>query len=74
MGTREEDRAAPDRGRIDPLRLNELAQVCTEMLAEDWAIENFDKLLAQSADERHLFLFARAHKERPLLLPTVRFI
>jgi hypothetical protein len=46
-----------------PLRLNELAQVCSEMLAEDWARENFDKLLAQSADERHLFLFARGHKE-----------
>lgn len=46
-----------------PLRLNELAQVCTEMLAEDWASENFDKLLAQPADERHLFLFARGHKE-----------
>jgi hypothetical protein len=43
--------------------LNELAQVCTEILAEDWASENFDKLLAQPADERHLFLFARRHKE-----------
>jgi hypothetical protein len=46
-----------------PLRLNELAQVCTEMLAEDWANENLLKLLAQPADERHLFLFARGHKE-----------
>jgi hypothetical protein len=46
-----------------PLRLNELAQVCSAMLAEDWARENLDKLLAQSADERHLFLFARGHKE-----------
>ena len=46
-----------------PLRLNELAQVCTELLAEDWAGENVDKLLAQPADERHLFLFARGHKE-----------
>lgn len=43
--------------------LGKLAQVCTEMLAEGWAKENLDKLLAQSADERHLFLFARGHKE-----------
>ena len=46
-----------------PLRLNDLAQVCAEMFAEDWARENFDKLLAQPADERHLFLFARGHEE-----------
>ncbi|MFG3640786.1 hypothetical protein ACGF3C_11045 [Micromonospora sp. NPDC047762] len=46
-----------------PLRLNELAQVCSEMLAEEWACDNVDKLLAQSADERHLFLFARAYKD-----------
>jgi hypothetical protein len=46
-----------------PLRMNELAQVCTEMLAENWTNENFDKLLAQPADERHLFLFARGYKE-----------
>jgi hypothetical protein len=46
-----------------PLRLNELAQVCTEMLAEDWATENLDKLLAHPADERHLFLFARGHMD-----------
>src|SRR6476660_9237250 len=32
-----------------PLRLNELAQVCSEILAEDWARENFDKLLDKSA-------------------------
>ncbi len=46
-----------------PVRLNELAQVCSEMLAEGWARENLDKLLAQSAHERHLFLFARGHKD-----------
>ncbi|WBB91461.1 hypothetical protein [Verrucosispora sp. WMMC514] len=46
-----------------PLRLNELAEVCAEMLAEDWARENIDKLLAQPADERHLFLFARLYKD-----------
>jgi hypothetical protein len=46
-----------------PWRFNDLALVCSEILAEDWALENFDKLLAQPADERHLFLFARAHKE-----------
>lgn len=44
-----------------PLRWNELAQVCAEMLAEDWARDNLDKLLAEPADERHLFLFARGH-------------
>jgi hypothetical protein len=49
-------------GTID-LRLGELAKICTEMLAEAWALENIDKLLAQPADERHLFLFARGHKE-----------
>jgi hypothetical protein len=42
-------------------RLGELAQVCTDILAEDWAQENLDELLAQPADERHLFLFARGH-------------
>lgn len=46
-----------------PLRLNELAQICVEMLAENWARENVAKLLAEPADERHLFLFARGHKE-----------
>jgi hypothetical protein len=45
------------------LRWNELAQVCAEMLAEDWARENLDKLLANPADERHLFLFSRRHTE-----------
>jgi hypothetical protein len=42
-------------------RFGELAQVCTEMLATDWARENLDKLVAQPADERHLFLFGRGH-------------
>jgi hypothetical protein len=46
-----------------PLRLNELAQVCDEMLAADWAWENIHKLLAQPADERHFFLFGRRHEE-----------
>lgn len=41
-------------GRID-LRLGELAEICTEMLAEAWALQNIDKLLAQPADERHVF-------------------
>lgn len=44
-----------------PLRLNALAQVCTELLDNDWARENIAKLVAQQADERHLFLFARSH-------------
>jgi hypothetical protein len=49
-----------EEGCLDP-RLGELAQVCTEMLATEWAKENLDKLLAKPAEERHLFLFARGH-------------
>ncbi|MBI4898911.1 MAG: hypothetical protein HY829_00335 [Actinobacteria bacterium] len=45
-----------------PSRLNELAEVCTELLAEDWAQENLAKLVAETADERHLFLLARSHR------------
>ena len=45
------------------LRWNELAQVCSELLSEDWARDNFDKLLAEPADERHLFLFARSYED-----------
>lgn len=45
-----------------PLRWHELADVCTELLAEDWARENIDKLAAEAADERHLFLFTRSHR------------
>lgn len=41
-------------GGCIPLRLNELAEVCIEMLAQGWASENYAKLLAQPADERHL--------------------
>ncbi|MEC3854280.1 hypothetical protein [Paenarthrobacter ureafaciens] len=44
------------------LRLNELDQVCTELLDEDWARENIAKLRAEPADERHLFLFGRSHR------------
>lgn len=59
---KKEGRAQTEGGSI-PVRWNELAQVCTEMLAEHWASENVAKLLAQPSDERHLFLFARGHKE-----------
>lgn len=45
-----------------PLRLNELDQVCMDLLAEDWAQENVEKLLAEPADERHLFLFGRSYR------------
>lgn len=45
-----------------PLRLNELADVVTELLSQAWAQDNVDKLVAQEADERHLFLFARSHR------------
>ena len=44
-----------------PTRFGELAEVCTEMLAMDWARENLEKLVAQPADERHLFLFGRGY-------------
>lgn len=44
-----------------PTRLGELRQVCEELLAESWAVENIYKLLAYLADERHLFLFARTY-------------
>lgn len=52
-----------EEGGSIPSRLGELAEVCTEMLTETWAKENLDKLLDRPADERHLFLFARGHKE-----------
>jgi hypothetical protein len=45
-----------------PLRLNELDQVCTGLLAEDWARGNIAKLQEEPAAERHLFLFGRSHK------------
>jgi hypothetical protein len=48
-------------GTITP-RLNQLAEVCAELLAEDWARENIAKLIAEPADERHLFLFARSYR------------
>lgn len=44
-----------------PLRLNELADVCEELLATEWAQENILKLQAQPAHERHLFLFGRGY-------------
>ena len=44
-----------------PTRLGELGQVCEELLAERWAVENTEKLLAYPAHERHLFLFARTY-------------
>lgn len=55
-----EGRRQSESGSV-PTRMGELAQVCAEMLAEHWATENVDKLLAQPADERHLFLFGRSH-------------
>lgn len=55
-----EGRSQNESGAI-ATRLGELAQVCSEMLGEQWAIENLDKLLTHPADERHLFLFGRGH-------------
>lgn len=55
-----EGRPQSESGAV-PRRSGELAHVCTEMLATDWARENLDKLVAQPADERHLFLFGRSH-------------
>ncbi|WP_434923156.1 hypothetical protein ACR9WD_07995 [Glutamicibacter sp. PAEs-4] len=44
-----------------PVRMNDLAAVCNELLESTWAIENITKLRAQPAKERHLFLFARSY-------------
>ncbi|WP_131798144.1 hypothetical protein [Clavibacter tessellarius] len=55
-----EGRPQAESGSI-PLRRNELADVCVELLATDWAVGNINKLQAQRADERHLFLFGRGH-------------
>ena len=46
-----------------PLRLNALAQVCAGMLDTRWAHQNFEKLLDQPVNERHLFLFAQQHRD-----------
>ena len=45
-----------------PVRWGELAQVCSEILAEQWAVENIAKLVAEPAGQRHLFLFARGER------------
>lgn len=45
-----------------PSRIGELHDVCTELLATDWALGNIAKLRAEPADERHLFLFGRSHR------------
>lgn len=57
---KKEGRPQTESGSV-PLRLNELADVCAELLAADWALGNIEKLQAQQADERHLFLFGRGH-------------
>ncbi|WP_143008284.1 hypothetical protein [Tessaracoccus oleiagri] len=48
-------------GSIPP-RIGELHQVCAELLAAAWALDNIAKLRAEPADERHLFLFGRSHR------------
>lgn len=45
-------------------RLNDISQVCAEMMHTVWAKENFCKFLAQPARERQLFLFARRHSDQ----------
>lgn len=57
---KKEGRPQTESGSI-PVRQNELADVCTELLATDWALDNIEKLQAQPADERHLFLFGRGY-------------
>ncbi|MHC5557921.1 hypothetical protein [Kocuria sp. U4B] len=47
---KKEGRPQTESGSV-PLRLNELADVCTELLAADCALENIEKLQAQQADE-----------------------
>lgn len=46
-------------GGAIPARINELADLFMESFELDWAAENFKKLQAQPAEQRHLFLFAR---------------
>ena len=68
-----EGRPQSESGSV-PTRFGELAQVCTEMLAEDWARENLDKLLAQPR-RRTASLPVRAGPRRgALLLPALRFV
>lgn len=57
---KKEGRAQCEGGSI-PVRWGELGQVCTEMLTEDWAQENIDKLLSEPAEKRHIFLFGRGY-------------
>lgn len=57
---KKEGRPQTESGSI-PVRLCELAEVCTELLGQDWALENIEKLQATQADERHLFLFGRSY-------------
>ncbi|HEY3469155.1 MAG TPA: hypothetical protein VGL47_28755 [Amycolatopsis sp.] len=57
---KKEGRPQTESGSV-PLRMNELAAVCTELLETSWALENIRKLQNQHANERHLFLFARGH-------------
>lgn len=45
-----------------PARIGKLHEVCAELLAADWALDNIAKLRAEPADERHLFLFGRSHR------------
>lgn len=47
-------------GMIDS-RLGDLGGLCADLLDSGWARENISKLLGQSVDERHLFLFARGY-------------
>lgn len=56
------DGESQSEGGFIPLRLNELDQVCSDLLSEDWAMENIAKLRAEPANERHLFLFGRSHR------------
>ncbi|MGC3023188.1 hypothetical protein [Brevibacterium sp. FAM 24630] len=44
---------------VNSARINELAAHLMEELEQDWATENIKKLQAQSAEQRHLYLFAR---------------
>lgn len=47
-----------------PARIGELHHLCAELLTADWALDNIEKLRAEPADERHLFLFGRSHRVR----------
>lgn len=63
MGGCEEAGAGSNRERVGPTAARRTRRGLRRTARGRWARENIEKLLAQPADERHLFLFARSHAE-----------